>query len=425
MIQEFNKINKVSGELKLPGDKSISHRSVFFSSMGDGKSVIKNLSNGQDVATTIKCFEQLGTNIKKGNSETIINGKGFKNFIKPSKQLDCRNSGTTARLITGFLSAQNFETTLIGDESLSKRPMDRVTIPLTQMGAKFKSENNRLPLKIFPAKEINPISYELPVASAQIKSAIILAGLHSGKVTSIIEKLPSRDHTERMLGLEVKKSESGKTILVSKINYPVPAEYFVPSDVSSAAFFVVLALLSKNSSLRVKNVGLNETRKGYLKILEQMGAKINYESLSVSGGEIYGDIIIESGKLSNIKIPKEIIPNIIDEIPILSVAGLFAKGSFTINEAGELRKKESDRINSLCFNYRLLGLDVKEFEDGFVLSGKIKNNNVVFESFDDHRIAMAFGILSLLLKEGGKVNNFDCVKISNPDFIKQIKNITG
>ena len=221
------------------------------------------------------------------------------------------------------------------------------------------------------------------------------------------------------------KNKSGNTILVSKINYPVPAEYFVPSDVSSAAFFVVLAILSKNSSLRIKNVGLNETRKGYLEILEQMGAKINYENISVSGGETYGDIIVETSKLQNIEVPKEIIPNIIDEIPVLSVAGLFAEGNFTIRNASELRKKESDRISTLCFNYKLLGLEVEESEDGFSLSGEIKNKNVVFNSFDDHRIAMAFAVLSMLLNDGGKVDNFDCVAISNPDFLKQVKMITG
>ncbi len=425
MIQEFNKIDKIEGELSLPGDKSISHRSVFFASMAKGKSVIKNISNGQDVASTMKCFEQLGAEIKKQDSEVILTGRGFKNFIKPQKPLDCGNSGTTARLITGFLSAQNFEATLVGDGSLSKRPMDRVTIPLTQMGAKFESENNSLPLKILPSKELHPINYELPVASAQIKSAVILAGLHCEGVTSITEKLPSRNHTEKMLGLEVKKSESGNTVLVSKINYPVPTEYFVPSDVSTAAFFIVLALLSKDSSLRIKSVGLNETRKGYLTILEQMGAKINYENVSVSGGETYGNIVVENSKLNNVEIPEKIIPNVIDEIPILSVAGLFAEGNFLIKNAKELRKKESDRIATLCYNYKLLGLNVDEFEDGFSISGEIKNKNVVFKSFDDHRIAMTFAILSMLLNDGGKVDNFDCVAISNPDFLKQVKMITG
>ncbi|OGU72551.1 MAG: 3-phosphoshikimate 1-carboxyvinyltransferase, partial [Ignavibacteria bacterium RBG_16_34_14] len=406
MLESFNHITKVKGELNLPGDKSISHRSIFFSAMADGKSVIKNLSDGEDVLSTIKSFSDLGCEIKKEKNEVIIRGKGFKNFNKPQKSLNCGNSGTTARLITGLLSAQNFESTLTGDESLSKRPMERVIIPLKQMGAKFESENNCLPLKVIPNNKLHPINYKLPIPSAQVKSSIILAGLHCEGITSIVEKTPSRNHTEKMLGLEVKKSKSGNTILVSKKNYPIPAEYFIPSDVSSAAFFIVLSILTKDSSLRIKNVSLNETRKGYLKILNEMGAKINFENISVSSGEVFGDVIVESSKLKNVEIPEEIIPNIIDEIPILSVVGLFAEGNFSIKSANELRKKESDRINSLCYNYKLLGLDVDELEDGFTISGKIKNKKVVFESFDDHRIAMTFGILSLLLIDGGKVNNF-------------------
>lgn len=424
-IQTFNHIEKVSGDLSLPGDKSISHRAVFFSSMADGKSVIKNLSDGEDVATTIKCFSALGCEIKKENNKIVVIGKGFKNFSKPEKPLDCGNSGTTARLIAGFLSAQNFETILIGDESLSKRPMNRVIFPLEKMGAQFESGNGMLPLKIIPVKELQPVNYELPVPSAQIKSSIILAGIHSEGMTSIIEKIPSRNHTEKMLGLEVKKSEAGNTILVSKINYPVPAEYFIPSDVSTAAFFIILAALIKDSILKVKNVSLNETRKGYLKILEKMGTKLNYDNILVSSGEIYGDITVEGSQLENIEISEEIIPNIIDEIPILSVAGLFANGNFIIKNAGELRKKESDRISSLCYNYKLLGLEVEEFEDGFTVSGFIKNKSVLFESFGDHRIAMTFAILSMLLNDGGKVNNFNCVKISNPGFVQQIKQIAG
>lgn len=423
-IKLFNNINKVSGVLTLPGDKSISHRALFFSSMADGKSVIKNLSDGEDVVSTIKCFASLGSEIKKQNNEVLVKGRGFKNFIKPENPLDCGNSGTTARLLTGFLSAQNFETILIGDESLSKRPMERIITPLKKMGVKFESEN-KLPLKIFTTENLQPINYELTVPSAQVKSSIIIAALHCEGTTSIVEKIQTRNHTERMLGLEVKKSETGNTILASIKNYPIPSEYFIPSDISSAAFFIVLTILTPDSSLRIKNVSLNETRKGYLNILEQMGAKINYENKSVSTGEVYGDLIVESNKLNNIEIPEEIIPNIIDEIPILSVAGLFAEGSFSIKNAGELRKKESDRINSICYNYKLAGLDVLEFDDGFTISGTVKNNTLLFESFGDHRIAMTFAILSLLLNDGGKVNNFSCVKISNPDFINQIKQITG
>jgi len=425
MIQAFNHIAKVKGELKLPGDKSISHRAVFFSSMADGKSSIKNLSDGQDVNSTINCFKQLGAVIEKKHDRIIITGRGFRGFKKPDKPLDCGNSGTTARLITGLLAAQEFQSTVTGDESLSKRPMDRVILPLSQMGGKFEAEDYRLPVKILPAENIQPISYTLPVSSAQIKSSVILAGLHCNAETSVIENLPSRNHTEKMLGLEVRKSESGNIILVSRKNYPLPSEYFVPSDVSSAAFFAVLAMLSGKSELKIKTVTLNETRTGYLKVLEDMGAGISYENITSSSGEKFGDLIIEYSRLKNIEIPGSLIPNIIDEIPVLSVAGLFAEGNFTIKGAEELRKKESDRISSLCYNYRLLGLEVEEFHDGFSLSGEIKNKDVVFESFDDHRIAMTFAVLSLLLKDGGKVNNFRCVGISNPNFIGQLQNITA
>lgn len=425
MTESFNHIEKVKGELNLSGDKSISHRAVIFSSMAKGKSVIKNISTGEDVLSTINCFKNLGIEIENSNKELIINGKGYKGFTNPTQNLNAGNSGTTARLLTGLLCAQNFDSTIIGDESLSKRPMDRIIIPLQKMGAKIKSQNNFLPLNIYHSPQLNNISYELPVASAQVKSSIILAGLHCEDITSVVEKIPSRNHTETMLGLDVKRGESGNTILVSKKNYPVASEYFIPSDISSAAFFIVLALINKDSSLRIKNVSLNETRKGFLNLLEEMGAKINYENISVSSGEVYGDVIVESSALKNINIPGKIIPNIIDEIPALSVAGLFAEGDFIIRNASELRKKESDRINSLCYNYKKLGLDVEEFDDGFKISGEIRNKEVVFESFNDHRVAMAFGILALLLKEGGKVNNFRCVNISNPDFLNQLKQITG
>src|SRR5690606_24813135 len=225
MTESFNHIEKVKGELNLSGDKSISHRAVIFSSMAKGKSVIKNISTGEDVLSTINCFKSLGIEIENSNKELIISGKGYKGFAKPSEPLNAGNSGTTARLLTGLLCAQNFDSTIVGDDSLSKRPMDRIIIPLQKMGAKIKSQNNFLPLNIFQSN-INNINYELPVASAQVKSSVILAGLHCEDITSVVEKIPSRNHTEVMLGLDIKKSEFGNTILVSKKNYPVASEYF-------------------------------------------------------------------------------------------------------------------------------------------------------------------------------------------------------
>ncbi len=422
MIQSFNKINNVFGELNLPGDKSISHRAVIFSSLANGKSTIKNLSDGEDVKSTMNCFASLGCDISFKNDLVIINGKGYKGFSKSKKELNANNSGTTARLLSGILIAQDFESTIIGDESLSKRPMKRIIHPLKLMGGKIlPSEKDTLPLKIFPSENLNSITYELPVPSAQVKSAILLAGLHLEDETCVIENEHSRNHTEVMLNLRIENKDNKSYIYSSKKNYPELNNYFVPSDISTASFFIVLTLLSKNSSLIIKNVSLNPTRIGIIDVLKQMGANIEFNNLQSSSNELFGDIIVKSSKLHNIKIEKKIIPNIIDEIPILSVAGLFAEGDFIINNAKELRVKESDRIKSLVNNYKLLDLDVEEFEDGFSLSGRIKNYNPTFESFNDHRIAMAFSILSLLLDNGGKINNFECVKISNPNFLTQLK----
>ena len=425
MDKYFNHIEKVGGELELPGDKSISHRAVMFSSLAEGKSKIFNLSDGEDVLSTRNCFKQMGINVESKGNFIEITGKGFKNFTRPSGFLNAGNSGTTARLISGILAAQNFESELIGDESLSKRPMKRIITPLTAMNGKIKaSEDYTLPLHFYPSEEIIGINYELPVASAQVKSAVLLAGLHSEQITSVIEKLPSRDHTEKMLGLKTRFNESGKITFVSKDDYPVPKTYFIPSDISTAAFFIILSLLVKNSSLTVKNVSLNPTRTGILDVLKDMGARIEKGSIKEMNGEVFGDLTIHYSKLHNIKIEEKIIPNIIDEIPILSAASVFADGKFEIERVSELRAKETDRINAICHNMRLLGLDVEEKKDGFCISGKVKNNTPVFESFGDHRIAMSFGILSLLLKDGGKVNNFDCAAISNPDFLGQLSKIS-
>ena len=424
MKRRFEKINKVNGELSLTGDKSISHRAVIFSAMASGKSSIKNLSLGEDVKTTMKIIQQLGATIDTKNELVFINGCGFKGFKKSVSNLNCGNSGTSARLITGLLVAQNFNSTLIGDESLSNRPMKRVIEPLMKMGTEFQSNKNRtLPLTILSKSTIHPIEYEMPIASAQVKSSILIAGLHCDEVTTVIENERTRDHTEKMLGLSV-RSENGKIISSSSRKYyPEAKEYFIPGDISTSAFHIVLVLLTPNSELIIKDVSLNPTRTGFIEILKQMGANISFENVKVSSNEEYGNVIVKSSSLNNIKIDSQIIPNIIDEIPILTIAGIFAEGDFVIHNAKELRVKESDRIKSICSNLKLLGLSVEESEDGFIVSGSIKNANPVFESYGDHRIAMAFSILSMILEKGGEVNGFECVSISNPMFEKQIRSI--
>lgn len=426
MIQEFKKIEKVNGILNLPGDKSISHRALMFASLAKGESIIRNCSNSEDVKSTVDIFSKLGIRIEKSGSRIKIFGNGFRGLKRSDSELFAGNSGTTARLLSGILCAQDFSSVITGDESLSNRPMLRVVDPLKSMGAIISaSELGTLPLMISPGKNFHAIEYKMKVASAQVKSAIILAALHLDQKTIIHESTVTRDHSERMLGIKAELVDNTNKIIVSKKNYPNPFEMMIPSDISTASFFMVLALLVQNSELIIKNVSLNPTRIGIINILTSMSGNIEIENEGIENGELKGDLIIKSSELVNVEIPKEIIPNIIDEIPILSVAGLFSEGNFKINHAKELRLKESDRIKSLCNNYKMLGIDVIEEDDGFELHGGIQNtDDIIFESYGDHRIAMAFAVLSMLLKNGGAVNHFESVAVSNPDFLDQIKSIS-
>lgn len=426
MRKYFNKIYKVNGKLPLSGDKSISHRAIIFSSMAKGKSVVTNISSAQDVNTTITIMRLLGVKITSQNKLLLIDGCGYKGFQNPGLELNCENSGTTARLLAGLLSAQKFKSILTGDESLSKRPMKRIIDPLMKMGAEFKTnENSTLPLIIYPANEIQNIEYEMPVASAQVKSSILIAGLHNESDTIIIENQQTRDHTEKMLGLPVCTDKDKILSYSSKKYYPQAKEYFIPGDISSAAFHIVLTLLTPNSELMIENVSLNPTRIGFVNLLRQMGADIYFENIKSSNNEEYGDVLVKSSSLKNIKIDKTIIPNIIDEIPILTIAGIFAEGDFEIDNVQELRVKESDRIKSICENLKLVGLKVDESENGFKISGTIKNREPIFDSYNDHRIAMAFSVCCMLLDNGGAVENYECVSVSNPQFDEQINLIVS
>lgn len=424
MIQKIEKLNSVKGTLTLPGDKSVSHRSVMFSALAKGESKIYNCLDSADVNSTIDIFRKLSVTINKTDEVITVEGCGFGGLQKPSELLDAGNSGTTSRLMSGILAVQNFESTIVGDESLSKRPMKRVIDPLTEMGAVFETnENQTLPMTIKPSENIKAIKYKLPVSSAQVKSAILLAGLHLENETIVVEGKRTRNHTENLLGLEVTELENSREIKISKKNYPSAAVYNVPSDVSTAAFFIVLALLAEDSQIELKNVLLNDTRDGIVKVVKSMGADVEVKNQKTENGEISGDLIIRSSELKNIELEPEIIPNIIDEIPILSVLGFFAAGKFVVRNAKELRVKECDRIDAVCRNFEKLGADVIEYEDGFEISGEIKGDNFRFESFDDHRIAMAFGILSMLIEQQTEINNFECVRISNPKFLEQIEKI--
>jgi len=423
-VHEFSHISKIKGELNLPGDKSISHRAVIFSSMARGKSVLTNLSDGADVKSTKNCFRQLGIEIKNEFDKVIINGKGIAGLSKPASALNADNSGTTARLISGLLIHQKFETTLIGDNSLSQRPMKRIITPLSAMGGRIEaSDNFTLPLKYFPSNSLAPIDYQLPIASAQLKSAVLISGLHFEKNTTVVENTPSRNHTEFMLGLPIKEESGQKIIAVNSSFLPSPKEYFIPSDISSAAFFIVLTLLSSDGELLIKNITLNTTRTAFIDVLKKMGGDISIVSQKETSGEPYGDIFVKNSRLKNILIDTEIIPNIIDEIPILAVAGAFAEDDFIVSGASELRVKESDRIKTICNNLSSAGFDVEENDDGFKISGNIKNKKLHLKSFGDHRIAMSCAVLSMLNQSGGTVDDFECVEISNPLFLEQLGSI--
>ena len=425
MNQSFEHVEIIKGELSLPGDKSISHRAVMLASLAEGGSIIKNCSNSEDVQSTINCFSQLGCRFVETGDEIKITGKGFKGFSKPQEELFAGNSGTTARLISGILAAQDFETVITGDESLSSRPMKRIIEPLGLMGAKISAnEKGTLPLLIKPSGNLHPIIYALEVASAQVKSALLLCAIHMEDESIIIEDEATRNHTEKLLNMKTETTTRGRTIFASKKNYPVPFQLKIPGDISSAAFFIVLTLLTEKSELLIKNISLNATRTGILYVLKKMGANIEIHNERVEKGENVGDIKITSGNLKNIRIPSELIPNIIDEIPILSIAGVFAEGVFEIRGAKELRVKESDRIKSLCNNFTKAGLKVIEYDEGFAVDGSVENQQLEFESYGDHRIAMAFSIMCMLMKKGGIIKNFECVGISNPNFLAQLKAIS-
>ncbi len=433
--------NKISGEINLPGDKSISHRAAIFSAMANGESKIENFSSAADCASTLECLRTLGVEIERENSAVYIKGVGKNGFQKPSKKLDCGNSGTTVRLLSGVLAGQNFDSVLIGDESLSIRPMKRVITPLEKMGAKIESENNCLPMKIFGKNPLDAIEYEMPVASAQVKSCVTLAGLNADGITKVQspktgnQTPSSRNHTEIMLknlGAEISEeflesgggefvhqvSVSGKSVLTAK-------DFRVPSDISSAAFFAVAAACLKNSDLLIKNVGLNPTRTAFLDVLKRFGARIEILNENENGGEIIGDLRVfgkDEIKTENTLIGGDIIANLIDEVPILAVFGTQIEGGLEIRNAEELRVKESDRIASVVENLRRMNATVEEFPDGLHIE-KSDLKGAKLESFGDHRIAMAFSIAALFATGETEISGAESANISFPEFFKILADI--
>ena len=416
------------GTIYIPGDKSISHRSVMFAGLGNTPVHIKNFLHAADCLSTVGVMRALGVNVEFLNEkELIVTGRGLHGFSEPLTVLDAGNSGTTLRLMMGLLSPQPFLSVFSGDASLTRRPMGRIRRPLSTMGARIygRNENNNLPLTIVPSeKKLHGIHYDSPVASAQVKSAILLAGLYADAPTTVTEPYISRDHTEQMLtgfGVHLERSGTSVTVFpVEEDNFRAPSEITVPGDISSAAYFLVAGTIIAGSRLRLNNVGINPTRTGILDVLRDMGAHISVQNERESGGECVADLLVEAAPLHGVSFGAEIMPRLIDEIPVLAVAALFAEGDTIITGAGELRVKETDRLHAIATELQKLSPgSIEEREDGLVIHGKSEIRRAQVKSYDDHRMAMSLAVLGAA-GEGVLIENSESVNISYPTFFSEI-----
>ena len=413
----------IKGRLRVPGDKSISHRAVMFGAISKGITNIKGFLTGADCISTISIFKKMGIDIEIKKTDVTVKGKGLYGLSNPGEILDCGNSGTTTRLVSGILSAQNFTSVLTGDKSIQKRPMNRIIAPLTLMGTDIKSNNGFAPLTI-TGSSLHGIEYNSPVASAQVKSAILLAGLYADSPTTVIEPAKSRDHTELMLkkfGANLNTTKTSATIKPCKELFATDID--VPSDISSAAFFMAAAVLVPGSELILENVGINPTRDGVIKVLKDMGANIEIIN-SNDEFEPVADIKVSYSKLHATTIGGEIIPTLIDELPLLAAIASLAEGKTIIKDAAELKVKESNRIKVMCEELSKLGVNVVETEDGMEIEGTNKLlGNVTISTHDDHRIAMTFAILGLISDGEIKLDNKNCVEISYPGFFDDLRKV--
>jgi 3-phosphoshikimate 1-carboxyvinyltransferase len=417
---------EIRGTVRVPGDKSISHRLAMLGGIADGTTTVHNFAESADCQSTLECLRRLGVTIRQDGSTVTIQGRGLDGFTPPSRELDAGNSGTTVRLMSGILSGQSFESTIIGDASLSRRPMRRVMDPLRKFGATLTAtDDNFLPLQIRGTK-LTAIDYTLPVASAQVKSAVLLAGLFAGGTTRVREPLPSRNHTELAL------KEFGATVRTSNGTIEIDGgarlragTFTVPGDISSAAFLVAAAATLPGSLLRLVDVGMNQSRSGFISILQAMGAHIRIEPKANIGGEPIADIHVEGSELSGMEVAGAWIPNVIDELLVLAVLGTRTRHGIRIRDAAELRSKESDRIHAAVANLRILGAEVDEFPDGLFVHGGQRLKGGTVKSFDDHRIAMAFAVSGLFAEGPVKILGSNCVGISFPGFFRTLSEISN
>lgn len=422
---KIDRVNKLEGTIIVPSDKSITHRAIMLSGLAQGTSYIDNYLNSADCISTMNAFQSMGVKITQEEKRLIINGVGLHGLKKPKQNIDAGNSGTTTRLLSGVLAGQNFSSTIIGDESLSLRPMKRIIEPLRQMGVNVLAKNdNYLPLTINSTDNLKSIDYTSKVASAQVKSCVLFAGLYAEGITKFTEPEKSRDHTERMLkayGADV--VENGLTVSVSKCDKLIAQNIKVPSDISSAAFFIVAGLIVKNSKIIIKEVNINKTRDGIIKVLKNMGANIKIGTINFVSGEEVADIEIVSSDLYATKIHSDIMPTLIDEIPIIALCATQADGTTVISGAKELRVKESDRLKVVASQLIKMGADITETDDGLIIQGKTKLNGNIVDSFKDHRIAMMLSIAGLIADGQTTIIDSDCVNISFANFYEVLKSV--
>ena len=429
MTQTISPASSVSGSITLPGDKSISHRYGMLASIAEGTSKISNYSGGADCQSTLACMRALGISIESTDGVACIHGRGLDGLRAPAASLDAGNSGSTIRMLSGILAGQPFTTTIGGDESLSRRPMQRIMQPLAQMGARIEARDNRFPPLTIHGATLHPIDYTLPVASAQVKSCVLLAGLYADGRTTVHEPLRTRDHTELAL------REFGADIEVDRLSISVTGraklqarELRVPGDLSSAAFFLVAALIVPESALTIHDVGLNPTRSALLDFLAEMGAQIQILDISSSGGELTGNILIRKSRGSPAVrggvLEKARTAALIDEIPVLAVLGAASDEGLTVRDASELRIKETDRIATVAENFRRMGVKIQVHDDGFQVPGRQHFHAAELDSFGDHRIAMAFSIAALAADGPCNIVGADSASVSFPEFFATLHRVT-
>ncbi len=426
----INHSHRVRGALQTPGDKSISHRALIFTSIARGTSRIEGLATSNDCRATLECIRRLGIEVEERDSSLIVHGKGLRGYRQPSTSLDAGNSGSTIRMLSGLVAAQPFTTVIDGDESLRRRPMARIIEPLEMMGARVEARDGRFaPIKIGGA-QLKAINYTSRVPSAQIKSCVLLAALCAEGRTTFREPAPSRNHTELMLAeFGARFSETNGEMTVEGGTELKAINYRVPGDPSSAAFFVAAATLLKDSEIVIRGVALNPSRTAFLDVMTNLGAKIERENLSVRHGEAVGDLRVTTAELRSERqatvIAGSMIPNLIDEIPILAVIGSQMEGRLEIRDAAELRVKESDRIRTICDGIRAMGGEIEEFEDGFAINGSQPLTGGTITTAGDHRIAMAFSVAGLVAAGATEIEDADCAAVSFPDFYRVLGDAAG